>query len=207
MTIPGSSSVPYSTDLSPIELAWSKAKALLRKAAARIPRILLRAVTRALRAIASQDAIGWSQHCSYRTTFNCRALQSVCQLAALATAVPHWGERPRSLDQRGILRTEGAPVACLVATNGSPGGKPFVALVRCPQDRAHNQKTPVLAQPERIRRRIVRLRPWRGVEFCGESRRQGTSRPSSHHQQQCAEAGTQREARAGTGCYAARTTP
>ena len=60
----------YSPDLSPIELAWSKAKAMLRKAAARTPRSLLRAVTRALQAITPQDAIGWFRHCGYRAAFN-----------------------------------------------------------------------------------------------------------------------------------------
>jgi transposase len=60
----------YSPDLSPIELAWSKAKSMLRKAAARTPRRLLRAVTRAPQAITPQDAIGWFRHCAYRAAFN-----------------------------------------------------------------------------------------------------------------------------------------
>jgi hypothetical protein len=46
-------------------LAWSKAKALLREAAARTPQTLLKAVTRALRAITPQGATGWFRHCGY----------------------------------------------------------------------------------------------------------------------------------------------
>ena len=57
----------YSPDLSSIELA---SKSMLRRAAARTPRRLLRAVTRAPQAITAQDAIGWFRHCGYRAAFN-----------------------------------------------------------------------------------------------------------------------------------------
>lgn len=56
---------PYSPDLSPIEPAWSKVKALLRRAAARAYEGLLDAVTAALRAITPDDARGWFRHCGY----------------------------------------------------------------------------------------------------------------------------------------------
>lgn len=56
---------PYSPDLSPIEPAWSKVKALLRRAAARTYEGLLDAVTAALRAITPDDARGWFRHCGY----------------------------------------------------------------------------------------------------------------------------------------------
>ena len=56
---------PYSPDFSPIELAWSKMKAILRKLAARTRGQLLPAVARALRAISPEDARGWFGHCGY----------------------------------------------------------------------------------------------------------------------------------------------
>lgn len=49
----------YSPDLNPIELMWSKVKALLRKTQARTHHDLLRAIAAALRAVAAQDALGW----------------------------------------------------------------------------------------------------------------------------------------------------
>ena len=57
---------PYSPDFSPIELAWSKVKALLRKAGARTVERLYAAVEDALRAITPADAAGWFRHCGYR---------------------------------------------------------------------------------------------------------------------------------------------
>jgi transposase len=56
---------PYSPDYSPIEPAWSKVKALLRKAAARTYDALLEAVANALRAVTSGDARGWFGLCGY----------------------------------------------------------------------------------------------------------------------------------------------
>jgi transposase len=56
---------PYSPDLNPIELAWSKMKALLRKVAARTYDALLEAVTNALRAITEQDAASYLGACGY----------------------------------------------------------------------------------------------------------------------------------------------
>jgi len=55
----------YSPDLNPIEMMWSKIKALLRKAEARTHPDLLSAITGALRAITPQDAINWFAHCGY----------------------------------------------------------------------------------------------------------------------------------------------
>jgi len=57
---------PYSPDFNPIEKMWSKIKAYLRKAKARTPRALLRAIGRALRAVTATVAAGWFQHCGYR---------------------------------------------------------------------------------------------------------------------------------------------
>jgi transposase len=56
---------PYSPDLSPIEPAWSKVKALLRRSAARSYDALFDAVTAALRAITREDARGWFGLCGY----------------------------------------------------------------------------------------------------------------------------------------------
>lgn len=49
----------YSPDLNPIEMMWSKVKALLRKAQARNHPHLLKAIASALAAVSPQDALGW----------------------------------------------------------------------------------------------------------------------------------------------------
>jgi transposase len=56
----------YSPDFNPIENAWSKLKALLRKAGARTLRKLARALRQALLAITPSDAHGWFSHCGFR---------------------------------------------------------------------------------------------------------------------------------------------
>ena len=55
----------YSPDFSPIEEAFSKIKALLRKAAARTREALVEAMGRALDAVTAKDARGWFAHCGY----------------------------------------------------------------------------------------------------------------------------------------------
>lgn len=55
----------YSPDLNPIELMWSKVKALLRKAQARNHPDLLAAIASALAAVTPQDTRGWFAHCGY----------------------------------------------------------------------------------------------------------------------------------------------
>lgn len=55
----------YSPDLNPIELMWSKVKALLRKAQARNHPDLLAAIASALASVTPQDALGWFAHCGY----------------------------------------------------------------------------------------------------------------------------------------------
>ena len=55
----------YSPDFSPIEEAFSKPKALLRREKARAKDALLEAIGRALDAITPEDARGWSAHCGY----------------------------------------------------------------------------------------------------------------------------------------------
>jgi transposase len=55
----------YSPDLNPIEMMWSKVKALLRAAEARTHPELITAIGRALRAVTAEDARGWFAACGY----------------------------------------------------------------------------------------------------------------------------------------------
>ncbi len=56
---------PYSPDFNPIELAWSKVKATLRRLKARTWPDLIDALKQALLAITPQDIQGWFTHCGY----------------------------------------------------------------------------------------------------------------------------------------------
>jgi transposase len=61
-------SVPaYSPDLSPIDAAVSKCKALLRRAQARTRELLQAAIAQALQQITALDAQGYFAHCGYGT--------------------------------------------------------------------------------------------------------------------------------------------
>ena len=55
----------YSPDLNPIELMWSKVKAILRKAEARTNEALLLAIGEALSQVTQKDATHWFAHCGY----------------------------------------------------------------------------------------------------------------------------------------------
>jgi transposase len=55
----------YSPDLNPIEEAFSKIKAYLRKIGARGKKALIEAMGRALSAVTPRDAAGWFAHCGY----------------------------------------------------------------------------------------------------------------------------------------------
>jgi transposase len=57
---------PYSPELNPIEEAFSKLKALMRKAGARTREALLEAMGRALDAVTTSDARGFFEHRGYR---------------------------------------------------------------------------------------------------------------------------------------------
>ena len=57
---------PYSPDLNPIERAFAKLKASLRRAQARTFEALIGAMGRALDAITARDASGFFLHCGYR---------------------------------------------------------------------------------------------------------------------------------------------
>ncbi len=56
---------PYSPKFNPIEEAWSKVKAFLRKTRARLTDALVEAVRTGLQRITSQDARGWIRHAGY----------------------------------------------------------------------------------------------------------------------------------------------
>ena len=58
----------YSPDLNPIEEAFSKAKAILRKTKARTLEALFEATARALSAIGERDTRGFFGHCGYATS-------------------------------------------------------------------------------------------------------------------------------------------
>jgi transposase len=55
----------YSPDFNPIEEAFSKIKAILKKVAARACEALIEAIGRALEALTRQDVLGWFAHCGY----------------------------------------------------------------------------------------------------------------------------------------------
>ena len=56
----------YSPDFKPIEFAWSKIKAYLRKVKARTVDVLAAAISEALVTITGADIEGWVKHCGYR---------------------------------------------------------------------------------------------------------------------------------------------
>ena len=55
----------YSPDLNPIEEAFSKIKALVRKEGARVREALVEAIGRALAAVTIEEAAGWFAHAGY----------------------------------------------------------------------------------------------------------------------------------------------
>jgi transposase len=58
---------PYSPDLNPIEEAFSKIKAFIRKAEARSRGALIEAMGAAISAVTARDARGFFEHCGYAT--------------------------------------------------------------------------------------------------------------------------------------------
>lgn len=56
---------PYAPDLNPIELCWSKVKALLRKRKARTLDELIEALSIAFASITTEDLRAWFAHCGY----------------------------------------------------------------------------------------------------------------------------------------------
>lgn len=56
---------PYSPDLNPIEMCWSKLKTCLRAAAARTYDKLSEEISAAIQMITAHDAQNWIRHCGY----------------------------------------------------------------------------------------------------------------------------------------------
>ena len=56
---------PYSPDLNPIEMMWSKVKNYLTDAKARTKEALYGKIGEALQKVTSRDALGWFKHCGY----------------------------------------------------------------------------------------------------------------------------------------------
>jgi transposase len=56
----------YSSDLNPIEQAFSKIKNILRKFGGRTHEALLEAMEEALSEVSAADAAGWFEHCGYQ---------------------------------------------------------------------------------------------------------------------------------------------
>lgn len=56
---------PYSPDLNPIEMMWSKVKSILRSEEARDPESLVEAIGYALDKVTPSDARNWFAHCGY----------------------------------------------------------------------------------------------------------------------------------------------
>jgi transposase len=54
---------PYSPDLNPIEIAWSKLKKILRDAKARTKEALEKAIAEAIKLITADNAMAWFNHC------------------------------------------------------------------------------------------------------------------------------------------------
>ena len=57
----------YSPDSNPIEEAFSRVKALVRKEGAHLSEALVEAIRRALEAVTPEDAAGWFAHAGYRS--------------------------------------------------------------------------------------------------------------------------------------------
>lgn len=57
---------PYSPDMNPIEMMWSKLKGLLRSAGALTRETLDDAIAASMKHITLSDALGWFGHCGYR---------------------------------------------------------------------------------------------------------------------------------------------
>jgi len=71
----------YSPELNPIEMTWSKLKALLRRIGARTLRTLAAAVKQSSSEISTTDLNGWFRHCGYLAQSECGALYGAHHLS------------------------------------------------------------------------------------------------------------------------------
>ena len=58
---------PYAPDFNPIEEAFAKIKAVMRKAEARTREDLVEAIGRGITMVTTEDARGFFDHCGYTT--------------------------------------------------------------------------------------------------------------------------------------------
>ena len=56
----------YSPDLNPLEMMWSKVKAILRKVKERTEETLIAAINEAMKEITPEDCQGWFRKAGYR---------------------------------------------------------------------------------------------------------------------------------------------
>jgi transposase len=56
---------PYSPDLTPIELCWSKIKSCIRKKSARTLEHLQQVISEAFKQVKPMDLQNWFEHCGY----------------------------------------------------------------------------------------------------------------------------------------------
>ena len=81
---------PYSPDLNPIELAFSKLKALLRKAAARSVEDLWRVIGKLLDDFSPQECINFFRHAGYHLGFVCVSPDLIRGPAIMQSATCPW---------------------------------------------------------------------------------------------------------------------
>ena len=97
---------PYSPDFNPIEQAFSKLKASLRRAEARTREALIEAMGAALSTISAQDASGFFGRCGYRSPRpNCYDSRSSGRMASTAGGMPERDLGIRTTD----IRTRPSP--------------------------------------------------------------------------------------------------
>ncbi len=111
---------PYSPDLNPIELCWSKLKAALKDFGARTRDALDQAIKRAMDLVGADDAEAWFRHCGTAAT---RLLESDqrCQ-----RCVPWSPRRLSGAEGNGSLE---APCPCRCVLRRSPGRRPAGRVV------------------------------------------------------------------------------
>ena len=56
---------PYSPDMNPVELLWSKIKAILKEMKGRTEDELMQAISKALDEVSQEDIAAWFRHCGY----------------------------------------------------------------------------------------------------------------------------------------------
>jgi len=61
---------PYSPDLSPIELMWSKIKSILKRIAPRTKAQFKKAIRKAFEGVTKKDLVSWFKHCGYNISTN-----------------------------------------------------------------------------------------------------------------------------------------